>query len=78
MTWKRLKVTYIYVYHQDIYTYFFEMMPYVDLDTSNAIKILLSGNAQQQKIEEILKGPLYRVCPMRSPGKVRWRQAPIS
>ena len=77
-TRRRLKVIYVYAYHQDIYTYFFEMMPYVDPDTSNAIKILLSGNAQKQKIEEILTAALDRVCPTRSPGKVRWRQAPIS
>lgn len=67
-----------YAYHQDIYTYFFEKMPYFDLDSSNAIKVLLSQNAQKQKIEEILKEALDRVCPMRSPGKVGRRRAPIS
>lgn len=78
MTWRRLKVIYVYAYHQDIYTYFFEKMPHFDLDSSNAIKVLLSRDAQKQKIEEILKDALDRVCPTRSPGKVRRRQAPIS
>lgn len=78
MTWRRLKVIYVYAYHQDIYTYFFEKMPHFDLDSSNAIKVLLSRDAQKQKIEEILKDALDRVCPTRSPGKVRRRRAPIS
>lgn len=78
MTWRRLKVIYVYAYHQDIYTYFFEKMPYFDLDSSNAIKVLLSWSAQKQKLEEILKEALDRVCPTRSPGKVRQRQAPFS
>lgn len=77
MTGRSLKVIYICAYRQDIYTEFFEMMAYVDLDTDNAIKILLSGNAQKQKIEEIVKGALVRDCPTTSPGKVRWSRAPI-
>lgn len=69
---------YVYAYYQDTYTSFFEMMPHVDFDSSNAMKILLLGHAQKQKIEDILKEALDRVCPTRSPGKVRWRRAPIS
>lgn len=69
---------YVCAYHQDIYTEFFEMMIYVDIDTSNAIKMLLSKNARKQKIGEIVKGALDRDCPTRSPGKVRRSQAPIS
>lgn len=67
MTWRRLKVIYYYAYHQDLYTYS-SMIPCIDLNTSNVIKILLSGNAQKQEIEEILK-VVSRVCPTRSPGK---------
>lgn len=59
-TWRRLKVIFIYAHHQDTYTSFFEKMPYVGLDTSNAIETLLSGNAQRQKIEAILKGVLNK------------------
>lgn len=78
MTGRRLKVIYVGAYCQDIYIEFFEMMIYVDIDTGNAIKMLLSGNARKQKIGEIVKGALDRDCPTRSPGKVRWSQAPIS
>lgn len=59
---------YVYACHQDLYIYSSEMIPYIDLNTSNAIKILLSGNAQKQVIGEILK-VVGRVCPTRSPGK---------
>lgn len=48
-------------------------MPHLDLGTTNAIKTLLKGNAQEQKIVKILKGALERVYPMRTQGKVRWR-----
>ena len=46
-TWRRLKVFYIFAYCLDIYTYVFELMPYIDLDTSNATNILLSRNAHK-------------------------------
>lgn len=68
MTRRRIKVIFIYGDHQDIYTAL-EMMPHIHLHTSNTIKILLSGNAQNQKAEEILKAALDRACPTRSPGK---------
>lgn len=70
MTCKRIKVIFVCDNHQDIYTVL-EMMPHVDLHTSNTIKTLLSGNAHKQKVEDILKAALNRVCPTRSPGKLR-------